>query len=266
MIVEFIGCTGAGKTTLIEDVKRNLSSKAQVAVSFDLVAEQVGVRGLKSRTAKNFIAEIVGFPFFVRSLNQHWKFLTYNWRMLRRHYGLSFKMINYLRSLERKIGLFEVIKRGNPDQIILSDEGTILSAHNLFVFTHKNYPPEEVARFASLAPLPDKVVYVKVPVNTLVQRTLSRPDAPREMKSKEPLLIEKHMRRAAAMFEQLIETENIFSRLLVVESCGFNDREYLPMIDRIADFILEKKTSHSQTKESSRSYPYPSKISEPNRL
>ncbi len=38
MIVEFIGSTGAGKTTLISEIQRRLDKTADVTTSFDLVA------------------------------------------------------------------------------------------------------------------------------------------------------------------------------------------------------------------------------------
>ena len=246
MIVEFIGCTGAGKTTLIKEVQRRLARKAEVAISFDLVAERMGVRGVTSRTAKNLIAELVGFPFFLRSLNRHKAYIVFALRMLARQATNStFFTINNLRSLERKIGVYEITRRADHNRIILVDEGTVLSAHNIFVFTDAVYTREEIARFAGLVPLPDAILYIKAPVDILVQRSLLRTDPPREMKSKSPALVEKYVKRAVTVFDQLVEAENIQRRTLIVESPDLIDQRYGTLVDYLTEFILNYRPSHS---------------------
>src|SRR3990172_4460790 len=164
MIVEFIGSTGAGKTTLIEEVQRSLARKVAVATPFDLVAERLGVRGITNVSAQHLIQELIGFPFFLRALNQHKEFVLFSLRMLARQANFTLFTINNLRSLERKIAAHEMIKRINHDRIILVDEGTVLTAHNVFVYTHAVYTHEEIARFASLVPLPATIIYIKAPV------------------------------------------------------------------------------------------------------
>ena len=238
MIIEFIGSTGAGKTTLISEVQRRLSQTTEVTTSFDLVASPLGLRRVTHPTARNLIQEIVGFPFFIRSLHRHKTLIIFILRMLARQANFSFFTINNLRSLERKIGVYEIIKRRQHDQSILVDEGPLLLAHNVFVYTGAHYTCEEIARFASLVPLPDIIIYIKVPMDILVQRSLLRTDPPREMRSRNRELIEKHINRAVKMFDQLVAAENIQRRLLIVENPDSNRQGYSKAADDIVEFIL----------------------------
>jgi len=238
MIIEFIGSTGAGKTTLISEVQRRLVQTTEVTTSFDLVAAPLGLRGVTHPTTRNLIQELVGLPFFMRSLPRHQAFVIFTLRMLARQANFTLFTINNLRSLVRKIGVYEVIRRYKHDRIILVDEGTVLSAHNVFVYTSAFYTPEEIARFATLIPLPDVIVYVRAPVDSLINRSLQRTDPPREMKSKNRALIEQYINRAVTMFEQLVEAEEIRGRVLIVENLESADRGCDVTVDYITQFIL----------------------------
>ena len=246
MIIEFIGSTGAGKTTLISEVQSRLSQTTEVATSFDVVASPLGLRRVTHPTIRNLIQEIVGFPFFIGSLYRHKAIIVFILRMLARQANFSFFTINNLRSLERKIGVDEIIKRRQHDKIILVDEGPLLLAHNVFVYSGAHYTCEEITRFASLVPLPDIIIYIKVPVDILVQRSLQRTDPPREMRSRNRELIEKHINRAVKMFDQLIAAENIQARLLIVENPDFSHGRS-KVIDNIVQFILRYERTGKNT-------------------
>ncbi|HET9908873.1 MAG TPA: hypothetical protein VFQ23_19640, partial [Anaerolineales bacterium] len=210
MIVEFVGSTGAGKTSLISKIHHKLAQTATVTTQFDLIAAPLNLKSVSHPTVQNLIQEVVAFPFFVASLNRHKKFLTHTIRTFSNNTKLSLYKINNLRSLERKIGLYEISQRYNRDQIILVDEGPILAAH-MFVFTGSRVQDSDLATFAELLPLPDLVVYIKAPIEVLVRRALKRPDPPREMGSKDPVLTEKYVRSATAVFDRLMEAGRIKS-------------------------------------------------------
>jgi thymidylate kinase len=218
MIIEFIGSTGAGKSTLIAEVQRILAQSADVMTSFEVIASPLGLRHVTNLTVRNLIQEIVGLPFFLWSLNRHRMLIVFILRMLARQANFSFFTINNLRSLERKLAVDDILKRRQTHQFILVDEGPLLLAHNVFVYTDAHYTEEEIARFASLVPLPDLIIYIKAPTETLVQRALLRPDPPREIRSRNRELVVKHIRRAVAMFDQLVTAENIQRRLLTVDN------------------------------------------------
>jgi thymidylate kinase len=238
MIIEFIGSTGAGKTTLISAVQRRLAAKAEVMTSFERVASPVGLRRVTNPTARNLIQELVGFPFFIGSLFRHKALIVFILRMLARQASFSFFMINNLRSLERKLAVDEILKRRQRNKIILVDEGPLLLAHNVFVYSGASYSGEEIARFAALVPLPDIIIYIKAPLDILVQRSLLRADPPREMKSRNRELVEKHINRALEMFDQLVAAQNIKGRLLIVENSDSDHRGYNHAVDDVVEFIL----------------------------
>ena len=238
MIVEFIGSTGAGKTTLISEVQRRLAQTAAVTTSFDLVATPLGLRGVTHPSARNLIQELVGLPFFMRSLPRRQAFVIFTLRMLARQANFTLFTINNLRSLVRKIGVYEIIRRYERDRIILVDEGTVLLAHNVFVFTSALYTPEEIAKFATLIPLPDVIVYVRAPVDSLIKRSLQRTDRRREIESINQAQIEKYVKRAVTMFEQLVKVEKIRSRVLIVENPESADRGCDATVDYITEFLL----------------------------
>lgn len=238
MIIEFIGSTGAGKTTLIAEVQRRLAQTTAVTTAFDLVAAPLGLRGITHPTAKNLIQELVGFPFLMRSLHRHQAFVIFTLRMLARQINLTIFTLNILRSLVRKIGVYEIIRRYERDRIILVDEGTVLLVHNLFVYSSAFYATEEITKFATLIPLPDIIIYIRVPVDSLINRSLQRSDRPREMKSKNRGMIEQYVNRAVTVFELVVKTEAIQKRVLIVENPESAARGCTTAADTIIEFIL----------------------------
>lgn len=240
MIVEFIGSTGAGKTTLIAAVQRRLGHAAEVKTSFDLVAAPLGLHGMTHSTVKNLMQEVLGLPFFLCALPWHRAFIVFVLRMLARQASFTFFTVNILRSLERKIGIYEIARRYAREQIVLVDEGTVLVAHNIFVYTSELYTPEEITKFARLVPLPDGIVYIRAPLDDLIHRALLRADPPREMKSKNRGQIERYVKRAVSIFEQLVKAEEIRDRVLIVENPEATAKNREAIVNDIAEFICSK--------------------------
>lgn len=238
MIVEFVGSTGAGKTSLISKIHHKLAQSTVVTTPFDLIAAPLRLRGVTHPTVQNLIQELVAFPFFLGSLNRYRQFLAHTIRTFSKNTKFSIHRINNLRSLERKIGLYEITQRYSQDRIILVDEGPILAAH-MFVFAGSLVTSSEIATFAALLPLPDLIVYIKAPIEVLVRRALQRPDPPREMGAKDPAMTEKYVRSAAAVFDQLMEAERVRSRLLIVDNPDLTDEEHDKVADNVSVSILK---------------------------
>jgi deoxyadenosine/deoxycytidine kinase len=251
VIIEFIGSTGAGKTTLLSEVQRRLAQTTEVTTSFELVAAQLGLQGVTHPSVRNLIQEMMGMPLFMRSLPRHKALIVFTLRMLARHDRFTLITINNLRSLVRKIGVHENIRRDRHHRIVFVDEGTVLLAHNLFVYTSALYTSEEIAKFAALIPLPDVVVYIKAPVTTLVNRSFRRTDAPREMRSKSQAQVETYIHRAVTMFDQLVETEEIRSRVLIVENPDIAGKGYDEAAECITEHITRCITNFIQNYQSS---------------
>ena len=239
MVVEFIGSTGAGKTSLISKIHQQLSQTKVVTTPFNLIATPLGLSNVTHPTAQNLIQELIGLPFFIGSLSRYGKFLSHAIETFSRNTKFSIHRINNFRSLERKLGMYELTQRYDKGQIILVDEGPILVAH-MFVFTGSIVTSAEIAAFANLLPLPDLVVYIKAPVEVLVRRALQRPDPPREMGKKDPVMTEKYVRDATTIFDQLMESERIKSRLLVVDNPDLTAEEH----DRLAADVTAAILNH----------------------
>ena len=80
-------------------------------------------------------------------------------------------------------------------------------------------------------------------MDILVQRSLLRTDPPREMKSRNRELIEKHINQAVKMFDQLISAANIQCRLLIAENSDSNHQGYNEAVDDIVEFVLSFKSA-----------------------
>lgn len=260
MIVEFIGCTGAGKTTLIREVRRQLGQQAPVASSFEVVAARVGLGHITHPTVQNLIQEAIALPFFLGTGFKHPAFLRFVLQMMARQGRFNFYTFNYLRSIERTLGVYAFTRQidsaatqsaKSPPSFIFVDEGTIVPAHNIFVYNDIHYSAEEINRYAELAPLPDRIVYVRAPIESLLQRTLQRPDPPREMRGQNAATIEKYVRRADAMFEQLVGADRIQNRLLTVDTPEMDGEAYRVMVRGIVEHLLTGSAAHIHSGSSS---------------
>lgn len=239
MIVEFIGSTGAGKTTLISEVHDRLAKTSRVTTSIDLALSLLGLRGVTHPTLQNLVMELVSLPVFILTFYRYNQFISYTVKLFWRKTGFSIQTIHNLRSLERKIGMYEITKRLGKDQIILVDEGPILAAH-MFVSTENTYTPEEITRFTNLLPLPDLAVYIRASVDTIIERTIRRSDPPREVDVNNQARMEAYIKHTVALFDQLIQAENIRPRLLVVESLDNAGPGFNQVIDSVYQTILDR--------------------------
>ena len=240
MIVEFIGCTGAGKTTLVSAVRRQLDPTTDIADSFDVVADLLHLPHATNPTAQNLIREVIGFPFFVRSLYTYREFLTFISKRLVGYMAYPRLTLNYLRSMERTIGTLEILRQLPSTRVVVVDEGTLHYAHILFAYTTTDSKVEDISQFARLVPLPDVAVYVRAPEETLVERCLLRADPPRELRTKNKDLIARYVRRAVTAFDQIAAAERIRDRVIVVENEAHTDDERVATVDRIAKFIANR--------------------------
>ena len=239
MVVEFIGSTGAGKTTVIDGVYHRLTETNKVTTSIELATGLLGLRGIKNPTLQNLVMEFISFPIFIFTLHKYNKFLLHTIKIFWRTTGFSIQTIHNLRSLVRKIGMYEITKYMGRYQVILVDEGPILAAH-MFVPDGNTFTPEEIKRFTDLLPLPDLIVYIRASVETIVERTLRRSDPPREVEVHDPAQMEAYIKRTVDLFEQLTKAENLQPRLLIVESHDIASPGFARVIDSIYQAITDR--------------------------
>jgi thymidylate kinase len=246
MIVEFVGSSAAGKTTLASEVRRRLAGRVRVVTSYELTAGLVGLGQVEHPTIRNLVQDLLALPFFAVSVVRHRAFLAYALRTVAGRAGSPLLAANYVRSLVRRIGGYEIARRYGRDRIVLADEGTVLSAHLLFVFAQDEPGREKIETFAGLVPLPDLVVCVRAPLDNLVRRSLQRSDAPRELRAEDEQAIEKYLRRARGLFDRLAETKQLRDRVLVVANPTPSAGEGRMVAEQIAAFILNYEPNRGQ--------------------
>ncbi len=246
MIVEFIGSTGAGKTRLAAEVRCKLAQKTRATTPIDLITQPFNPRKISNMTARNLLQDFIAWPFFVRRFNQNKAFTVFALRTLKQNSTHSLFTLNYVRSIIRRIGMYEMARRHSSEQTILVDEGTVLSAHLLFVYTSAGYLKKDIETFANLVPLPDLLVHVRAPLDCLVQRAVQRNDAPRELRFENRKQIERCVSRAANMFDQLAGTRKIRNRVLDVANPRCSDNTRSALADHIVDYILNFESNQEQ--------------------
>jgi hypothetical protein len=107
-------------------------------------------------------------------------------------------------------------------------------------------------------PLPDLLVYVRSPLDTLVKRTLHRTDPPREVRSKGRAAAEAHIRGAVTLFDRLVETDSLRGRVLAVENGERTPQEYDALVEHIAHAILSRAPANHRAAVREQLLPEPS--------
>lgn len=217
MIVELIGASGAGKTTLARALASRSSTDAPARMATDLVTDRPGRRWIVNPHAINLLSDVTALPSFMRSLRDGGEFVRFAFARLRRHAPSTFAELNYMRNIVRKVGVHGLARRADVGTTFLFDEGTILTAYQLFAYSDVQFTEVELERFARLVPLPDRIVHVRAPLDVLVRRAMTRADRRRELARKDEHEVERSIVRAAALFDALAGISPIKDRLVTVE-------------------------------------------------
>jgi hypothetical protein len=236
MIVEFIGCAGAGKTTLRNLICEQGIRGHKVIAMPDLLLQRPVLRSVAHPTAVNVVQELGSLPFLLGALPDERSFLAFARCTLWGHAASRFDRLNGMRGVLRKVGMFHLARRRARDAIVLSDEGTLLSSYNLFVATKADFGEADVARFAD--PVPDLVVYVRAPVESLVERAMSRPDPRRQHVGVGAAEIEADARRTVELFDLLVQTVPVASRVTIVESSDLDDVGRIRLASEVVNRLL----------------------------
>jgi hypothetical protein len=236
VIVELIGCAGAGKTTLRRIIRERGIPGVEVVAMPELVLDRALLRGITHPTAVNLVQEAAVLPGFLRPSPSERAFIAFARRRLRRCES-TYDRLNGLRGIMRKVGMLRLATVRAPQKVVLSDEGTLLSAYNLFVMAGDALVPSEIDRFAGLVPLPDRVVYVKAPVETLVDRALSRPDTRRQHRRGTAAHVGQDVARTVELFDLVAGTPAVADRVLVVENEVAGDAAVRLLAEEISTWI-----------------------------
>lgn len=237
MIVEFVGGSGAGKTTLLELVRRRAGATGRVVSTAELVMDRPGRRWIANPTAMNLVADVTVLPSFLRGPARDRVFVRFAFDRLRHHAPSRFAKVNYLREVVRDVGKHELAARAAADATVLVDEGAVLTAAHLFVYSTGTLRQPELDRFAELVPLPDRIVYVTAPVDVLVERSMRRRDRRRELATADRAEVERWTARAAEVFDRVLSAPRLRARTLVVDNSDGSAEGREAAVDRIVAFI-----------------------------
>lgn len=232
MIVELIGPTGAGKSTLAKRLRSHLAGDggAAAVLAPDLVLDHPVLRRITNAQAANLVQDVRGLPHLVRSLPEHADVLRLSAGMLRTHAPTRFDLVMNARSVMRRIGMYELARRRGDGRVVLLDEGPVLIAYHLFVYSSADPTGAALARFAETVPLPDRVIYVRSPLPVLVDRAFSRPDRRRQLSGMTREAAEAPLRRALDVFDELVSLPRLSGRTTTVDNVSEDPRE----LDRLA--------------------------------
>ncbi len=178
MIVELIGSTGVGKSTVANRLLERLAEQQQPALSseqFVLRCYGLRLRWLRSRPLLSVLLDLLTFPWFIRFAARHtqlcWFMAGVAWRDLEP----PLFRLNVLRNMAKQMGTHELVRRNaSPGDVVILDEGMVHQAHSLFVHPTHGPRPAELAWFLAEVPLPDLLVLVDGPTAAVVRRTLER--------------------------------------------------------------------------------------------
>lgn len=239
MLVEFTGCTGAGKSTLVRRVRETLFELGiETVSSTELVAQRFGLKAVGSPTVENILFDFLVFPQVILSLKRNFKFFVFALQILSRKPASIIGALNYFRSVMRKIGVHELIRRKEyHEQIIIVDEGTIHAAHNLFVYSNCTIIDCDARKFLYLIPLPDLVICVSAPVEIILERTLNRKDPPVKNTSKHSMKI--YIERALKVFRIISLDKLVREKLFSAEFMCDSTVAVNTNVRKIVDFVIE---------------------------
>jgi hypothetical protein len=130
--------------------------------------------------------------------------------------------------------MYELARARAGGRFVVMDEGPLLIAYHLFVYSSADLSVAPIEDFASMAPVPDRVVYVRSPLPLLVERTFTRPDRHRQLARLTREEAQAPLRRALDVFDRLVSTPPLAERTLVVENDASGPHELRELVRRLA--------------------------------
>jgi len=233
MIVELIGCDGAGKTTLSRMLCGQGIGGSRVMAMPGLLLDRVVLRRITHPTAVNLVQDVSGLPFLLGTSRPQREFIALSGRMLARSALSTYDKVNGMRDILRRVGMYELARRRASDRIVLSDEGTVLTAY-LFVLADVEFDSAELEHFVRLVPQPDLIVHVKAPVVSLVRRAMTRTDPRRQHVGKDPDRVERAIRRTVDVFDLVTATAPLRDRVIAVENDDSDHARRERLVEEIA--------------------------------
>ena len=218
MIIELIGCTSSGKSTLLKKVlASHRGNNPEVISAEGFVLRQLHLAWLSRRILRQMAMTLIGLTCCLLAYRKYRLLLDFSVCYLNQlPPSVSIReRFKIARILSRNIGIYEFIEHHDrADCIIVLDEGMLHIAHYLFVYESVAPDLEQVKEFVELVPCPDVVVHLCTSKKALIERTMVRGHKRIIGGSLES--VESFISHAVTIFECLGRCPAIKDRLLLV--------------------------------------------------
>jgi len=227
LVVEFIGATGVGKSTLIRAVVPPLAAQGlRVGLAEQVILARFGLACPGLPRLQSALVFALGLRPFCRY------FLTREGSQLSRMAFISILRgmgnpwvgANLIRNFIKRIGSCFLLENQRNEirdyDIVIWDEGAVHAAHNLFVHHATKPRPDEIEAFGRLVPKPDVLVWVTAPTEQLA-KVLLRRGHPRV--SSTPQAAQIFTERAQTTFEILACVDSLKQRIYRIDNSQLDD-------------------------------------------
>lgn len=220
MQIELIGCTSAGKSTLIKYLLQVCQQQGIVAVTGDdFVLQKFRLTWIKSYFWQRFIVDLLALFACWLKLYRNFKLYLFASKIIR-NLPVTINLVQKImiaRNVLRNLGVYEIIQHlSSPQEIIFLDEGTLHIAHYLFVHVSVEPNNQDLASFAKLIPVPDVAIYLQQQEAVLIERTLTR--GHKRIPNISYAQVERFIKFAVSTFEEIIKFSTIKNHVLVVDT------------------------------------------------
>lgn len=178
VIIEFIGCTSSGKTTLLSQLRAHHDWQEMKMVMVDeafLGKLNDKIRHKKMRSlATDFFVVIRCWKLVLRRRSLIAVVSRQSWQRNDR----IWVRINLVRNFIKKLALFDYLSSRETDAHIILDEGPIQALLNIFVHYEPSLDLDKLKEVYESFPVSNYVIFVKASEQTVVNRSRSRSDPP----------------------------------------------------------------------------------------
>jgi hypothetical protein len=252
MQIELFGCTSAGKSSLARHIVRSSRKLGMGAVmSEDFVLTQARLNWIRGRLARTLLVDLLSLAACLRVTGAEREFLRFAAQSVRRLPAAVpwHRRLNIARNVFKKTGIREIIRRhGSDRQLVVMDEGTLQTAHYLFVQLCAEPDPAQLREFLERVPLPDVPVYVREEERTLIRRTITRGHKRIPDRSHRSTAL--FMKSALWIFSRIADDRRVRERLLVADRpAGFVTPAAAsaePGVERVLEIIRAGMTAAGQ--------------------
>ncbi|KHE94021.1 MAG: hypothetical protein K8F52_10020 [Candidatus Scalindua rubra] len=238
MIIEFVGCSGAGKTTLYKAVYALLMQATYpVRTPLDIVLGKSIAARIHSESFQNVILDIVALPFFILHIHKDFSFFLFCLKTIKTNVSSWSQRMLLLRSVGRKLGLYEFLSKERfGKKMILVDEGTLHIAHIIFANGDNISNPPNIKKFSSSVPMPNLAVNVCAPMPILLRRTLERLEKPIRGATDEAL--NHFIYRANEMFSSLFKIGCLTDKIITVKNSEHSEVLIESLVNKITSHVI----------------------------